>query len=84
MSRTITRSPRQLGHAIQQIRREKGLTQTELGQLVGLRQEMVSKIESGQPGVKFATVCDLLTALGLEMTIGPRSKSSTADIEDAF
>jgi len=45
---------------------------------------MISKIETGQSGIKFSTVCDVLAALGLEMTVEPRSKSSSADIEDIF
>jgi HTH-type transcriptional regulator/antitoxin HipB len=80
----IARSPQQLGHLIQQFRRQRNLTQTELARLAGQRQEMVSKIETGQGGVKLSTVCDILAALDLEMTIGPRSKSSSMDIEDIF
>jgi HTH-type transcriptional regulator/antitoxin HipB len=45
---------------------------------------MISKIETGQGGVKLSTVSDVLAALGLEMTIAPRTRSSAADIEDIF
>ncbi|MGA2954003.1 MAG: helix-turn-helix domain-containing protein [Caulobacteraceae bacterium] len=84
MSPSIARSPKQVGHLIQRFRRERGLNQTQLAQLAGLRQEMISKIETGQGGVNLSTVCDVLAALGLEMTIAHRSKSSSADIEDIF
>lgn len=84
MSLTIARSSGQVGRLIQRFRLEQGLTQTQLAQLAGQRQEMISKIETGQGGVKLSTLFDVLAALGLEMTLEPRSQSSTADIEDIF
>jgi HTH-type transcriptional regulator/antitoxin HipB len=84
VSSAIARSPQQVGRLIQRFRQARGLNQTELAQLAGLRQERISKIETGQGGVKLSTVCDVLAALGLEMTIAPRTQSSSADIEDIF
>lgn len=84
MSPSIARSPKQLGHIIQQVRRRRRLTQTDLARLAGLRQEMISRIETGQGGVSISTICDVLAALDLEMTIGARSKSSPADIANIF
>jgi HTH-type transcriptional regulator/antitoxin HipB len=84
MSLAIARSSRQVGRLIQRFRQEKGLNQTQLAQLAGQRQEMISKIETGQGGVKLTTLFDVLAALGLEMTFEPRSQSSSADIEDIF
>ena len=84
MSLAIARSSRQVGRLIQRFRQEKGLNQTQLAQLAGHRQEMISKIETGQGGVKLTTLFDVLAALGLEMTLEPRSQSSSADIEDIF
>lgn len=80
----LARSPRQLGVLIQRHRKARGLSQTDLAHLAGLRQEMVSKIESGAPGSRIATIYDLLAALDLEMTLTPRTKSSSADIADIF
>ena len=84
MPLTIARSSGQVGRLIQRFRLEQGLTQTQLAQLAGQRQEMISKIETGQGGVKLSTLFDVMAALGLEMTLEPRSQSSTADIEDIF
>lgn len=84
MSAPIARSPQQLGRIIQQFRRGRNLNQTELARLSGQRQEMISKIETGQSGVRIATVCEVLAALDLEMTIAPRTKSSADDIESIF
>jgi HTH-type transcriptional regulator / antitoxin HipB len=60
------------------------MTQTQLAQLAGHRQEMSSKIETGHGGVKLDTLFDVLAALGLELTLHARSRSSSADIEDIF
>lgn len=84
MSAAIARSPHQIGRLVQRFRLAKGLNQTQLAQLAGQRQEMISKIETGQGGVRLATLFDVLAALGLEMTLQPRSQSSLADIEDIF
>ena len=80
----LARSPKQLGTLIQRHRKMQGLSQTELAALAGLRQEMVSKIESGQPGSRIASIYALLAALGLEMTVAPRTRSSSADIAAIF
>jgi HTH-type transcriptional regulator / antitoxin HipB len=80
----IARSPKQLGNVIQRTRRQLGLTQTQLANLAGLRQEKVSIIESGQDGAKLSTIFALLAALNLEITVGDRSGKSTKGIEDIF
>ena len=81
---SIARSARQLGALIQRHRKAQGLSQARLADLAGLRQEMVSKIETGAQGSRLATIYDLLAALDLEMTLTPRTRSSSADIEDIF
>lgn len=80
----LARSPKQLGALIQRSRKAKGLTQGQLAALAGLRQEMVSKIETGQPGSRIASIYALLAALDLEMTITPRSRRSADDLADVF
>ena len=80
----IARTPKQLGALIQRRRRAIGISQTEAAERAGLRQEMVSKIESGSPGTMIRSVCDLLSALNLELTVTTRSQGSDIDIEDIF
>jgi len=81
---TLARSSKQLGLLIQRHRRERGLSQTELADLAGLRQELVSKIEGGQSGSRLSSIYALLAALNLEMTIQPRTKSAADDMADIF
>jgi len=80
----IARSPKQLGAAIQRVRKQKGMSQTELARLAGLRQELVSKIETGQEGTRLSSIYALFAALNLEMVIDQRSGKSVPDIEDIF
>src|SRR3546814_9640487 len=77
----IARSPKQLGNVIQRTRRQLGLTQTQLANLAGLRQEKVSIIESGQDGAKLSTIFALLAALHLEITIEARSEEHTSELQ---
>ena len=80
----IARTPKQIGAIIQRQRRLRNLTQSALAQLCGLRQEKISTIEAGHPGTRIETICALLAALDLELTVAARSKGSPRDIEDIF
>ncbi|GGA01635.1 MULTISPECIES: helix-turn-helix domain-containing protein [Sphingobium] len=80
----IARSPKQLGVAIHRARKQKGMSQTELARLAGLRQELVSKIETGQEGTRLSSIYALFAALDLEMVIDQRSGKSVPDIENIF
>ena len=80
----LVRTPKQLGDALRRQRRAKGLSQTSAAQLAGLRQELVSRIETGSPGTRIDSICALLGALDLEFIVRPRSRVSDTDIEDIF
>ena len=80
----IARTPKQIGAIIQRQRRLKNLTQTDLAERSGLRQEKISMIEVGHTGTRIETICTLLAALDLDITITPRRKGSAKDIEDIF
>ncbi|MFK4792183.1 helix-turn-helix domain-containing protein [Sphingobium sp. ZW T5_29] len=80
----IARSPKQLGAVVQRVRKQRGLSQTELAHLAGLRQELISKIETGQEGTRLSSIYALFAALDLEMVIDQRSNKPAPDIEDIF
>lgn len=80
----LARNPRQLGNIVRRARKKNGLTQTQLGALVGCRQETVSLIESGNPATRIDTLLAVLAGLELEIRIAPRSKGALADIEEIF
>jgi HTH-type transcriptional regulator/antitoxin HipB len=81
---TIARTAKQAGAAFRRFRRQKGLTQRSLGELMHARQATVSKLESGESGVQLGVLIDALTALDLELVVRPRSKASADQIEDLF
>lgn len=53
-----------IGEAIRQARKEKNLTQTQLGELMGVQRAQVSKIESGK-NLNFSTVAKAFKAMGI-------------------
>ncbi|MDH3377703.1 MAG: helix-turn-helix domain-containing protein [Gammaproteobacteria bacterium] len=83
MKQTARRT-RQLGALVRRERRRQGLTQTQLGTKIGLRQATVSRLEAGEPATRLRTLFDTLAALGLEVFIDKRGKSSIDEIESLF
>ncbi len=81
---TMARTARQIGTTIRRYRRQKGLTQRSLGNLMHARQATVSKLESGEPGTQLGVLVDALSALDLELVVRPRTKISTEQIEELF
>lgn len=80
----IARSSKQMGNLIQGARRQRGLTQTELANLSGLRQELISKIEGGHDGTKLSSLYALFAALDLDLFVDSRSRRPAAEIDDIF
>lgn len=76
----LARTPKQIGSTIRRNRKRLGLSQTELGDRAGLRQETISLIETGNPAVRLDTLLAVLAALDLEFQIAARSRG--ADPQD--
>ncbi len=73
----LARDPKQIGNLIQRARKSKGLTQSDLGEKAGVRQETISVLEHGASAAKIDTLLSVLSALDLELRIAPRTKSDT-------
>jgi len=80
----LARTPKQIGNRIRRSRKALGLSQADLGEKAGFRQETISLIETGNAAAKLETILTILAALDLELQIAPRSKSASADIDDMF
>lgn len=52
-----------LAEQIKQLRKERNLTQEELGELIGVQRAQISKLENGMSNVTIGTVLKLLNAL---------------------
>jgi HTH-type transcriptional regulator/antitoxin HipB len=84
MTDQIARSEKQLGAILRRARKQAGLTQGALGEQVSLRQATISHLEAGEPAVQLRTVMEVLSALGLELVVRPRSPGRASDIETLF
>ena len=78
----LARSPEIIGALIRRARRKQQLSQAELGARCGLRQETISLIENGSPATRLDTLLAVLTALELDLFLGPRPDLSSFDVED--
>ena len=52
-----------IGEAIRQARKERNLTQEELGKLVGVKKAQISKIENSLTDARFETIMKVFKAL---------------------
>ena len=77
----LARDPKQIGNSIRRSRRARHWSQQELASRVGIRQETISLIENGNPATKIETLLAVLSALGLEFQVAPRSKLSRHEVE---
>lgn len=74
----------QLGAALQRERKRQGLTQAQLAEKAGLRQQTISAVERGKPRSELRVIFDILFALGLEVSVRSRNSQDIPRIEDLF
>jgi HTH-type transcriptional regulator/antitoxin HipB len=72
----LARDPKQIGNVIRRARKKRMLSQKQLGDRTGLRQETISLIENGNPAARIETLLTALAALDLEFQIAARSKGA--------
>ncbi len=75
-------SPKDIGVALRTLRKEKGLSQKELGQKVGLDQKKLSLLENGNPNCRVDSLFRLLSALELGVVLQSKSNSFTSNQDD--
>lgn len=64
----------QLGHLLQEVRSQRGLTQRQLGQRAGFAQSAISALESNPGSAKLERIFQLLAALDLEIVLRQRNQ----------
>jgi len=72
-------TPQQLADHLRSFRRSRGLTQTGLGQLVGLDQTRIAKIERDPRVVSLGQLMTLLAVLGVRILLEPAESQGRAD-----
>lgn len=81
------RNAEQLGMAIRLKRKEKGLSQNALAELLGVERKWVLRLEAGNPKAEFALVLKALEFVGLRASLrdedrvfkGARAEASRLD-----
>ncbi|MCH7415793.1 helix-turn-helix domain-containing protein [Belliella sp. R4-6] len=66
-----------LGHAIKQARKERNLTQEQLGELVGVQKAQISKIENSTKNARLETILKVFEALGAKVNFNVELNNQT-------
>ena len=69
-----------LGEAIKQARKERHLTQEELGQLVGVKKAQISKIENSLTDARFETIIKVFRALNAKVNFNVKLLNQTVKL----
>jgi len=72
----VITSAEDLGRALRKYRKDKGLSQSQVGRKFNMTQKTISNIEAGLPGVQLGTLFRLMAALDLEMHLSPRNQAA--------
>jgi transcriptional regulator with XRE-family HTH domain len=74
MKDTTLRNAEQLGMTIRLKRKEKGLSQSGLAELLGVERKWVLRLEAGNPGAELGLVLKALAALGLRALLSEEDR----------
>ncbi len=69
-----------LGEAIRQARKERHLTQEELGQLVGVKKSQISKLENSLTDARFETIIKVFKALNAKVNFNVELLNQTVKL----
>jgi HTH-type transcriptional regulator / antitoxin HipB len=72
-------TPAQLADHLRSFRKARGLTQAQLGRLVGIDQTRVTRIEKNPDRVSVYTLLKMLAALRVRVLLQPLDPSKPAD-----
>jgi HTH-type transcriptional regulator/antitoxin HipB len=68
----IVRTADELPEIVRDRRRELGLTQEQLADIIGVHRAFVSQLERGKATVRFDLLLRLVQALGMDIELRPR------------
>jgi DNA-binding XRE family transcriptional regulator len=69
-----------LGEAIKQARKDRHLTQEELGQLVGVKKAQISKLENSLTDARFETIIKVFKALNAKVNFNVELLNQTVKL----
>jgi len=65
----------QFGQLIKEVRKEKKLTQDELGELIGVTKSQISKLENGTSNMTIGTIFKIFEAMKSEILFEVKSQT---------
>lgn len=69
-----------IGEAIKQARKERKLTQTQLGELIGVKKAQISKIENNLTDARFETILKVFRALNAKINFNVELLNQKLDL----
>jgi HTH-type transcriptional regulator / antitoxin HipB len=69
-----------LGEAIKQARKERNLTQKQLGELVGVKKAQISKLENSLTDARFETIIKVFKALNAKVNFNVELLNQTVKL----
>lgn len=76
------KTPNDFGAAVRQAREKAGMSQGQLALQIGTTQARVSRFESGDGGINFRTVLQILAALKLQIKLQKQSDNEGVIIDE--
>lgn len=75
----VVQVPSQLSDHLRALRKAKGLSQKQLGELVGVNQARIAKIENNATSISVDQLLKILATLGVRMVLSPPAKDQGPD-----
>jgi DNA-binding XRE family transcriptional regulator len=72
MARRVVRTREDLAVAMRELRRERGMTQEELAEWVGVHRNYIGQLERGEMSTQIERTFDVLSLLGVDVVLVPR------------
>jgi HTH-type transcriptional regulator/antitoxin HipB len=75
----LLQTPAQLANHLRSLRKSRGLTQVQLGRMVGIDQSRIARIERNPERVSVQTLLQLLAKLRVRLLLDPADPSKASD-----
>lgn len=69
-----------IGEAIKDIRKKKSMTQSELGDLIGVKKAQISKLENNTTNVSIGTLMKVFDALGTKVKLHIETEGAELEV----
>jgi HTH-type transcriptional regulator/antitoxin HipB len=83
MKPILLQTPAQLANHLRSLRKSRGLSQVQLGRMVGIDQSRIARIERNPERVSVQTLLQLLAKLRVRLLLDPADPSKPSDDRNA-